>query len=381
MRWSLTLGSIAGTAVRIHVTFLLFLLFIGVSEYQSSGGIAALDALVYVVLIFACVTAHEFGHVLMADRFGVKTTDITLFPIGGVASMEQIPEKPSQELLIALAGPAVNIVIAILILSATRMTVETIQLADLANGHIGLTLRLAIANLALGLFNLLPAFPMDGGRVLRALLATKFSHTQATRYAAVIGQGLAFVLGFAGLFGNPMLIFIAVFIYIAASAEAEAVMLRDLTRDLMVADAMVTGVSPIFFDDRISAATDALIGSPHEDFPVVDDTGMFRGFVTRGDIITALNSSGPEAPVSSIIRPMAPRVSPWDKLEKAMKLIEGRPHPVAIVIDDEGAIAGILTRQSIMQVAAIHAARPDWHFHRNILHKLGHRPRNPMRGQ
>lgn len=381
MRWSLTLGSIAGTAVRIHVTFLLFLLFIGVSEYQSSGGIAALDAVIYVVLIFACVTAHEFGHVLMADRFGVRTTDVTLFPIGGVASMEQIPEKPSQELLIALAGPAVNLAIAILILAATQDSLASLKLSDLADGQVSLALRLAIANFALGIFNLIPAFPMDGGRVLRALLALKMRHAQATKLAASIGQGLAFLLGFAGLFGNPMLIFIAVFIYIAAGAEAEAVMLRDLTRDLMVADAMVTGISPIFFDDRIGAATDALIGSPHEDFPVVDDTGMFRGFVTRGDIITALNSQGPDAPVSSIIRPMAPRVSPWDRLEKAMKLIEGRPHPVAIVIDDEGAIAGILTRQSIMQIAAIHAARPDWHFHRNILHKLGHRPRNPMRGQ
>ncbi len=380
MRWSLTLGSIAGTAVRIHVTFLLFLLFIGVTEYQSSGGVAAFDAVLFVVLIFACVTAHEFGHVLTADRFGVRTTDVTLFPIGGVASMEQIPEKPSQELLIALAGPAVNIAIAILILIVTPGSIASLQFTDVANGEAGLAMRLAIANLALGLFNLIPAFPMDGGRVLRALLAIKLSHTQATKFAAIIGQGLAFVLGFAGLFGNPMLIFIAVFIYIAAGAEAEAVMLRDLTRDLLVADAMVTGISPIFLDDRIGAATDALIGSPHEDFPVVDDTGMFRGFVTRGDIITALNSQGPDAPVSSIIRPMAPRVSPWDRLAKAMKLIEGRPHPVAIVIDDEGAIAGILTRQSIIQVAAIHAARPDWHFHRNILHKLGHRPRNPMRG-
>lgn len=380
MRWSLTLGSIAGTAVRIHVTFLLFLLFIGVSEYHASGGAAALDAIVYVILIFACVTAHEFGHVLMADQFGVRTTDVTLFPIGGVASMDQIPEKPSHELLIALAGPAVNLVIALILLLATQSSVGTVQLSDLADGQISLVLRLAIANLALGIFNLIPAFPMDGGRVLRALLAIKFSHTRATQYAAVIGQGLAFVLGFAGLFGNPMLIFIAVFVYIAAGAEAEAVMLRDLTRDLMVADAMIAGVTPIFFDDRIGAATDALIGSPLEDFPVVDDTGMFRGFVTRGDIITALNSAGPDAPLSSIVRPMAPRVSPWDRLEKAMKLIEGRPHPVAIVIDDEGAIAGILTRQSIMQIAAIHAARPDWHFHRNILHKLGHRPRNSSRG-
>ena len=127
MRWSLTLGSIAGTAVRIHVTFLLFLLFIGVSEYHASGGAAALDAIVYVILIFACVTAHEFGHVLMADQFGVRTTDVTLFPIGGVASMDQIPEKPSHELLIALAGPAVNLVIAILLLLATQSYVGTVQ--------------------------------------------------------------------------------------------------------------------------------------------------------------------------------------------------------------------------------------------------------------
>lgn len=372
MRWSLTLGTIAGTAVRIHITFLLFLVFIGVSQFRSSGGAAAIDTVLYVILIFACVTAHEFGHVLMADRFGVKTTDVTLFPIGGVASMDQIPEKPSQELLIALAGPAVNIAIAMVILIATRPTLESFQLSELSDGHSNLVLRLGIANLALGIFNLVPAFPMDGGRVLRALLAIQFSHTQATRFAAIIGQGLAFVLGFIGLFGNPMMIFIAVFIYIAAGAESEAVMLRDLTRDLMVADAMVTGITPISFDDHVGAATIALIGSPHEDFPVVDGTGAFRGFVTRSDIIAALSTGGPESSIAAITRPSVPRVSPWDKLDKAMKLIETSLRPVAIVMDDAGKISGILTRQSILQIAAIHAARPDWHFHRHILQKLGH---------
>jgi len=239
MSWSLNMGSVAGTAIRIHVTFLLFLAWIFGVNYFSGGPQVALSSLLFVVLLFLCVLLHEFGHIFTARRFGVRTPDVILLPIGGVARLERIPEKPSEEFLIAIAGPAVNVVIALLLIAVGG--------AKLTAGHLSSTLeaanvsmvdRLAAVNLFLALFNLIPAFPMDGGRVLRALLATRFGYVRATEVAAMIGQGVAFVLGFLGLFGNPLLIFIAIFVYLAASSEAHLVATRAMSRGVPVTSAM-----------------------------------------------------------------------------------------------------------------------------------------------
>jgi stage IV sporulation protein FB len=224
MSWSLNIGSVAGTAIRIHVTFLLFLAWIFGVNYFSGGPQVAWSSLLFVVLLFLCVLLHEFGHIFTARGFGVRTPDVILLPIGGVARLERIPEKPSEEFLIAIAGPAVNVVIALLLMAVGG--------ANLSAGHLSSTLeasnvsmvdRLAAVNLFLALFNLIPAFPMDGGRVLRALLASRLGYVRATEIAAMIGQGVALVLGFLGLFGNPLLLFIAIFVYLAASSEAHLV--------------------------------------------------------------------------------------------------------------------------------------------------------------
>ena len=210
MSWSLNIGSIAGTAIRMHVTFLLFLAWIFGVNYFSGGPQVAWSSLLFVVLLFLCVLLHEFGHIFTARRFGVRTPDVILLPIGGVARLERIPEKPSEEFLIAIAGPAVNVAIALLLIAVGG--------ANLSAGHLSSTLeasnvsmvdRLAAVNLFLALFNLIPAFPMDGGRVLRALLASRLGYVRATEIAAMIGQGVAFVLGFLGLFGNPLLMVIS----------------------------------------------------------------------------------------------------------------------------------------------------------------------------
>ncbi|MBI3275404.1 MAG: membrane dipeptidase, partial [Methylocystis sp.] len=186
MRWSLTLGSFKGTAVRIHVTFLLLLAWIGFSAYRSGGPIAARDSVLFITLIFTCVVLHEFGHILTARRFGIVSKEITLLPIGGVASLDHMPENPYEELLIALAGPAVNIVIAAALFLAIG-AIEPGALAQLDDPHVNLFTRLAAANVFLALFNMIPAFPMDGGRVLRAVLAMRLSRQRATRIAALIG--------------------------------------------------------------------------------------------------------------------------------------------------------------------------------------------------
>jgi Zn-dependent protease len=225
MSWSINIGRIAGTAVRIHITFILFLGWIFFANYVAEGLEAALASLVFLVLLFACVLAHEFGHIFTARAFGVATPDVTLLPIGGVARLERIPEEPRQELLIAIAGPLVNVAIALgLVLAGASL--QAGDLAAMDSSSVSLVDGLAAVNLFLALFNMIPAFPMDGGRVLRALLATRMGYVRATEIAAKIGQGVAFALGFVGLLYNPMLIFIAIFVYLAASGEAHGVAMR-----------------------------------------------------------------------------------------------------------------------------------------------------------
>src|SRR5262245_26545138 len=240
MSWSFTIGRIAGTAVRIHITFLLFLGFLFFASNAADGPQAAMAMLVFLLLLFACVVAHEFGHIFTARAFGVATPDVVLLPIGGVARLERIPEEPRQEFLIAIAGPLVNVAIALGLVLFAGARLHAGDLVAMESATVSLVDRLAAVNLFLALFNMIPAFPMDGGRVLRALLATRLGFVRATEIAAAIGQGVAFALGFIGLFYNPLLIFIAIFVYLAASSEAHLVAIRAMSRGVPVSAAMMT---------------------------------------------------------------------------------------------------------------------------------------------
>lgn len=363
MRWSINLGSIAGTSVRIHLTFVLFLLWIGVSQYRLEGAAAAWDMLAFISLLFFCVVLHEFGHILMARRFGIKTSDVTLFPIGGIANMERIPEKPSQELLVSIAGPAVNLVIAAGLLVALGSTITAEDLAQLDIAGSSLVMRLAAANLILMGFNLVPAFPMDGGRVLRALPAMRMKYSDATRKAAMIGQGFAFILGFLGFISNPILIFIAIFIYIAAGAEADAVSIRDVARDLTVEDAMITSIVAIPENARIGDAVEHLLNTAMTDFPVVDRSGRPSGIVTRGAIVAALKEHGETFPVIDMMGAADAVISEKHNLSKALDLFGTTLSPVLIVTNDAGEVTGLLSRAAINDVAMIRSMRPNWDFH------------------
>src|SRR5271165_6269787 len=220
MPWSITVGRFGGTAVKIHITFLLFLAWIAFSAYARNGWSSALEATLFIVLIFACVVLHEFGHILAARRYGIQSPEVTLLPIGGVASMQRLPSNPRQELVVALAGPAVNLVIGLVLFLALG-SLHPGDIAQIDNPNLSLAARLAVANIFLAVFNLIPAFPMDGGRVLHALLAMRLGGPRATEIAAKIGQALALAFGFLGLFGNPLLLFIAIFVYMAAAGEAQ----------------------------------------------------------------------------------------------------------------------------------------------------------------
>ena len=271
MSWSISIGSIAGTAIRLHITFILFLAWIFGASYVTGGADAAWNGLIFMLLLFACVVAHEFGHIFAARAFGVRTPDVTLLPIGGVARLERIPEQPGQEFLIAIAGPLVNVVIAIVLYQFGGADMRTGAVTAIDNTQISMIDRLASVNLFLALFNMIPAFPMDGGRILRALLATRLGFVRATEWAASIGQWFAFALGFIGLFYNPILIFIAIFVYLAAASEAHMVMMREVARGVPVTAAAMTQIATLTRDAPIEDAVQTLFQTSQSEFPVLDN--------------------------------------------------------------------------------------------------------------
>ncbi|HEY1940512.1 MAG TPA: site-2 protease family protein [Roseiarcus sp.] len=363
MRWSLTIGRFGETAVKIHVTFLLLLAWIGFSAWRQQGPAAARDSVVFIVLLFVCVVLHEFGHILAARRFGVKTPEVTLLPIGGVASMQSLPEKPVQELIVAIAGPLVNFAIAIVLLLILG-GINGADFAGLDDPRLSLLARLAAANIYLALFNLVPAFPMDGGRVLRALLAMRYSRAKATQIAAAIGQAFAFVLGFIGLFGNPLLIFVAIFVYIAASAEAQMTAVHESARGLSVADAMETRFAAMPAAARLSEAVDTLLATAQQEFPVVDAHGKPIGLMMRDDILAALKDHDGNAPVVDFMRAPVETVRATTPLESAIDRVYQQDGAGQCVVDRDGVLVGVLTRQNIAELMMIRSLRPDWRFDR-----------------
>ena len=359
MGWSLKIGSVAGTAVRIHVTFLLFLAWIFGVNYIASGQQAAWGGLVFMVLLFLCVLLHEFGHIFTARGFGVNTPDVILLPIGGVARLERIPEKPSEEFLIAIAGPLVNVVIAALLVLVGGANLQLDRLATLDISGGGLIDQLAAVNLFLAVFNLIPAFPMDGGRVLRALLASRLGYVHATEVAAMIGQWVAFALGFLGLFGNPLLIFIAIFVYLAASAEAHVVAIRAMSRGVPVTAAMMTRYATLTPEEHVDAAVDTLLRTSQGEFPVVDAASRPLGVLGRNDLIRALKERGPNGPVADVMKGPIPTVGYRSCLDEAFRLLQEKSPPAVGVVDASGRLIGLVTSETIGEMLMLHQAMPQ----------------------
>lgn len=358
MPWSLTLGRIGGTAVRIHVTFLLFLVWIWAAYYRQGGAQAAWDGVLFVGLLFLCVLLHEFGHVFAARRYSVKTPDITLWPFGGIASLERMPEKPSEELVVAIAGPAVNVVIALLLILVLGATTNPDELMKIEDPATSMLAKLAGANIFLVLFNLIPAFPMDGGRVLRALLAMKMGFARATSAAASIGQALAVVLGLIGIFTNPMLMIIGVFVFLAASGEAGQVQLKEASRGLIVSDAMITHFETLGPQATVNDAVEELIRTTQKEFPVVDGAGRLRGLLTRDAMIRALKDPGPTTPVIEVMQADIPTIDARARLDAALTLITQSRAPAIGVTDGAGLLVGLLTPENVGELMVVHASRP-----------------------
>jgi stage IV sporulation protein FB len=358
MSWSLNIGSISGTQIRVHITFLLLLGWIFAVGWASEGLQAAWAGLAYIVLLFACVLAHEFGHIFTARAFGVATPDVTLLPIGGLARLERIPEKPQEEFLIAIAGPLVNVVIAFALVLFAGAHLNMSDLAAVESTKVSLIDRLAAVNLFLALFNMIPAFPMDGGRVLRALLATRLGFVRATEVAAFIGQGLAFALGFAGLFGNPLLIFIAIFVYLAASGEAHSVALRAMSQGVPVGTAMMTQFATLAPEADVEEAVQTLLKTSQSEFPVVDGNGVPVGLLARGDIIRALKERGPNAKVVDTMTSPVPTIGHRRCLDEALRILMEKSSPAVAVVDPAGRLVGLVTSETIGEMLMLQQAMP-----------------------
>ena len=363
MRWAIRLGRIAGTEVRIHLTFFLLLAWLGAAAYQSGGLREALNVIVLVCLVFFFVLLHEFGHALAARRCGIRTPDITLFPIGGVARIERMPENPRQEIFIALAGPAVNVVIAGALWIALAISGRIVR-----PEHLGIAGSLAIevmsVNVMLLLFNLIPAFPMDGGRVLRALLAMRLGHARATRIAAHIGQALAVGLAFVGAFGisavgfpqSPILIFVAFFVFMAAANEAGAAQMKSVISGLSVSAAMVTEFKALPRNASLGEAADVLLHTSQHEFPVIDPDGTLRGIFTRSELVAALREAGPEGSVIEVMREDFPIVHPRTPFDEAFQMMQQSGTTVLPVTDEEGRLTGLFTMENIGEMLMVRSA-------------------------
>ncbi len=371
MRWSIRIGRFAGTEVKLHVTFLLMLVFFAVYFYSRGGRADMVANILFLLLLFLCVLLHEFGHAIAARAYGIRTPDITLLPIGGVARLERMPEKPSQELVVALAGPAVNVMITIGLIGALSFG-PPLELADPDQLLNELPLQLLLVNVTLVLFNLLPAFPMDGGRVLRALLAIRLPYARATQIAATVGQGMAFLFGLAGLiWANPFLLFIAFFVYVGASQEATLANMRQLSTGLPVESAMVTNIEVLRENDSLDRAVQTLLAGSQVEFPVLDTTGAVSGILTRRTLIRALRERGPEATVSSVMQRDIPSVLAHTPFDEAFRLMQQCACPALPVVTRDGRLVGLITPENVGELMMVysalgHGVDPSWHRRRTL---------------
>lgn len=353
--WSLHLGRWLGIDVYLHFTFLLLLAFIGLSHGLVGRSLdAALAGVLFFGGLFVCVLLHEYGHALAARRYGISTRDITLLPIGGLARLERMPEKPSQEFVVALAGPAVNIVIALGLFVGLKLGGWWQPLSALSTTGGNIFERLLVANVFLVLFNLLPAFPMDGGRVLRSVLAMKLDYACATRIAARIGQGMAVVFGFVGLFTNPMLLLIALFVWVGAAQEAAACEMKSSFSGATVRDAMLTDFKALAPGDTLRDATRLLLAGSQQDFPVVDRDALV-GILTHRELFIALRERGEQASVGEVMRCEFAVLSAAEPLETALtpaNVEKGLAMPVLA----DGRLIGLVTAENVGEFFMIRSA-------------------------
>lgn len=355
MPWSFQIARAFGIPIRLHATFLLLLgwiAFAGIARGDLTQTLVALG-------LFTCVVAHELGHSVVAQRYGVHVVDITLLPIGGVARMATVPRNPHQEFWISIAGPLVNFVLAPLFMLLHQIVEPASAglpwIAVLASPG-WVLLKLAMLNLTLGLFNLIPAFPMDGGRILRALLAQRMPYERATRYATGLGQCLAFLLALVGLLAqsSPMLVFIALFIFIGAGEEGVRVQTHAVIEGAVVREAMVTTYATLRRGDTLRTAVELLLAGAQQDFPVVEGDDVV-GVLTRRRLLEVLSHEGNNRYVSEVMEPAPASVGPEEPLEEVMDQFGPAGVGVIPVVGPDG-LCGLLTKENAVEFILVRAA-------------------------
>ena len=357
MRWSWTIARIRGINIDIHATFLLLLAWIALVSYgQAHTPGAAIAAVLLTLVIFASVVLHEFGHATVAARFGIKTRSITLLPIGGIAHIERMPERPRQELAIAIAGPIVTIAIVVVLYAALRLTGHSTTASTSLAAPWSFAAQTMWVNIVLAVFNLLPAFPMDGGRVLRAALAMRMSFAQATELAARIGKVFALLFALAGLFvvGNPFLVVIAAFVWLSAAAEANAAQLKDTVSGVPVAQAMITDIRALEPGQPVSAAIEEVRAGFQHDFPIVHDHTV-AGMLTREDLLGALAHGRADVPVADVMHRDFAATTPDESIERAMERLRDC-HCRTLPVMRGREVVGLLTAEKISEFVMIASA-------------------------
>jgi Zn-dependent protease/CBS domain-containing protein len=347
MSWSWRIATVAGIPIYLHGTFFLLIAIVLWSDWMREQSLAAAGAgVLFVLAVFGTVVLHELGHALTARRFGIRTRDITLLPIGGVARLERMPDVPRQELWVALAGPAVNVAIAAAtygVLVAGQMTQPDSWLSLPADA-VGRFLEI---NIWLAAFNMIPAFPMDGGRVLRALLAERFDYVRATRIAASLGQGLAFLFALVGIFYSPMLLFIAFFVWMGASGEAMTTETRSTLAGVPLAQAMVTDFKVLHASEPLARAVEMVLAGSQHDFPVIEHDQIV-GVLTRDALTAALARSGPATAVADVMDRRFETADAAEMLEPVFQRLEAcRCHVLPVLRG--GRIVGLLTPENVAE--------------------------------
>lgn len=355
MKWALKLGVVAGIPIYIHATFLILVAWVAMRYWAIGQDVGImLQGVGFILLLFGCVVLHELGHALVAQRYGIRTRDITLWPIGGVAKLERMPDKPVQELLVAMAGPLVNVVIASLLYGWLRLTGHLDDIATLGLVEGSMAARLMIVNIILVIFNLLPAFPMDGGRVLRSLLAMRLSYDRATQIAAGVGQAMAMLFGFVGLMGNPFLVFIAFFVWIGAAQEAHIAQVKAALGAIPVYRAMITDFRTLEPSAGLSDAIALILHGSQHDFPVVEDNRVV-GVLTHKALLHALAQGHHDHTVAATMQRDFQKVDALDMMETAfdrLQVCACRTLPV----EHFGRLVGLVTAENLGELLMIRSA-------------------------
>jgi Zn-dependent protease/predicted transcriptional regulator len=356
MSWSFRIGRLFGIDVFVHATFLLLPLWLGVSEYnRTKDWTTAMLSALFVLPVFAIIVMHEYGHALTARLFGVKTRDIILLPIGGMARLESIPQKPWQELLIAIAGPAVNVVLAVLCLvaivaSGIWTAVQTPDLEDRRDAvqaffNSSWAVKLFVVNVSLVIFNMIPAFPMDGGRVLRSVLAMMLDYVRATWIAARIGQGVAVLLGILGIYlPDYFLVFLALMVFMGAAQEAKMVSVRAALTGATVRQAMATNFLTLNPFDTLEAAALKFAMTPQMVFPVLHGDALV-GMIGRNEIASLLSKHGPQRHISEFMQREVQAVRPDAPLMGLLPLLQSG-QALAVLEGDE--LVGVVSAADVM---------------------------------